>query len=50
MRNYPQVKYRLPEELKAWLEEQAKKNHRSNTAELIHRLSEDKKREEQAAA
>lgn len=50
MRTHPQMKFRLPEELKEWLEEQAKMNHRSHTAELVHRLMEEKRRQEQSAA
>lgn len=50
MRTDPQLKIRIPEELKKWLEEMAKENCRSQTAEVVYRLSEAKKQLEQAVA
>lgn len=50
MRTQPQFKMRLPEELKKWLEEQAQANCRSQTAEIVFRLTEEKRRQEQAVA
>ncbi|MGP5356484.1 Arc family DNA-binding protein [Pseudomonas helleri] len=50
MRTQPQFKTRLPEELKEWLEEQARANCRSQTAELVYRLKEAKRQQEQATA
>ncbi|MDF3175056.1 Arc domain-containing protein [Pseudomonas sp. ER28] len=41
---------RLPEELKQWVETEAKRNYRSQTAEIVFALMEEKKRREQAAA
>lgn len=49
-RTDPQFNLRLPEELKAWLADQAKKNCRSATAELIYLISREKGRQEQARA
>ncbi|MBF8793481.1 Arc family DNA-binding protein [Pseudomonas monteilii] len=49
-RKDPQFNLRLPEELKQWVEEQAAKNHRSQTAELVFLISEEKRKQEQAAA
>lgn len=39
----PQFKVRLPEDLKEWIKEQATKNCRSQTAEIVYRLGEAKK-------
>ncbi|WP_346015710.1 Arc family DNA-binding protein [Pseudomonas sp. ER28] len=50
MRRNPQLKMRLPEELKQWVETEAKRNYRSQTAEIVFALMEEKKRREQAAA
>ncbi|PTT90429.1 Arc domain-containing protein [Pseudomonas sp. HMWF031] len=44
-----QFNLRLPQELRQWVEAQAQENHRSKTAEIVFRLSEEKKRQEQAA-
>jgi len=49
-RKDPQFNLRLPEELKQWLENQAQENCRSQTAEIVFRLMEEKRRQEQAAA
>lgn len=49
-RKDPQFNLRLPEELKQWLENEAQKNLRSQTAEVVFALMEEKKRREQAAA
>ena len=49
-RKDPQFNLRLPEDLKKWLEVQAQKNCRSQTAELVFMISEEKRRQEQAAA
>ncbi|MCY1388631.1 Arc-like DNA binding domain protein [compost metagenome] len=49
-RKDPQFNLRLPEDLKQWVEAQAQKNHRSQTAELVYLISEEKRRQEQAAA
>ena len=45
-----QLNLRLPEDLKKWVESQAEKNCRSQTAELVFMLTQEKKRQEQAAA
>ncbi|MFG0400568.1 Arc family DNA-binding protein [Pseudomonas sp. zjy_11] len=50
MRTDPQMKVRLPEELKQWVEAEAQRNCRSQTAEVVFALLEEKKRREQAAA
>jgi predicted HicB family RNase H-like nuclease len=60
MSNKPQEKYpseklpkfmvRFPPALKAWLAEQAKKNRRSQSAELIHRLEHARNKEQCEAA
>lgn len=47
-RKDPQFNLRLPEALKQWLETQAQENCRSQTAEIVFRLSEEKRREQQA--
>lgn len=39
----PQMKIRLPKELKDWLEEQARANCRSQTAEIVFRLEQAKR-------
>ena len=49
-RQDPQFNLRLPEGLKLWVEAQAQKNHRSQTAELVFLISEEKRKQEQAAA
>lgn len=49
-RKDPQFNLRLPDELKQWVETQAQRNHRSQTAELVYLISEEKRRQEQAAA
>lgn len=49
-RKDPQFNLRIPEELKEWVEAQAQKNHRTQTAQLVFLISEEKKRQEQAAA
>lgn len=49
-RKDPQFNLRLPEELKQWVGERAAKNHRSQTAELVFLISEEKRRQEGAAA
>lgn len=50
MRTDPQMKVRLPEELKQWVETEAQKNCRSQTAEVVFALLEEKRRREQAVA
>ncbi|ROQ53670.1 Arc family DNA-binding protein [Pseudomonas putida] len=50
MRKDPQMKLRLPEELKQWVEIEAQKNLRSQTAEVVFALLEERKRREQGAA
>jgi hypothetical protein len=49
-RKDPQFNLRLPEALKQWVENEAQKNFRSQTAEVVFALMEEKKRREQAAA
>ncbi|MGP5566261.1 Arc family DNA-binding protein [Pseudomonas helleri] len=49
-RKDPQFNLRLPEELKQWIESQAQANCRSQTAELVYRLREAKRQQEQAIA
>lgn len=49
-RKDPQFNLRLPEDLKQWVENQAQKNCRSQTAEIIFRLMAEKARQEQAVA
>ncbi|AZD93012.1 MULTISPECIES: Arc family DNA-binding protein [Pseudomonas] len=49
-RKDPQFNLRLPEELKQWVENEAQKNFRSQTAEVVFALMEEKKRREQAMA
>lgn len=39
----PPFTVRMPEKLRKWLEEQAKKNYRSLNSELVARLEESKK-------
>lgn len=48
MRTNPQMKIRLPQELKAWIEAKAAENVRSQTAEIVYRLEQAKKLEEAA--
>ncbi|MGR6497974.1 Arc family DNA-binding protein [Pseudomonas fulva] len=48
-RNHQQFNIRLPEEIKQWIEEQARINCRSQTAEVIYWLTAEKRRQEQAA-
>lgn len=43
-----QVNVRMPDALKAWLQEQAAANRRSFTAEVVIRLEESKKMQEAA--
>lgn len=50
MQRYVQIKLRLPEDLKQWLTSEAQKNCRSQTAEIVFSLQEEKKRREQAEA
>ncbi|HED4877396.1 TPA: Arc family DNA-binding protein [Stenotrophomonas maltophilia] len=38
--NDPQVKFRLPVELKAWVEQQAAKNRSSMTSEVVRAIRE----------
>ncbi|QHA83563.1 Arc family DNA-binding protein [Pseudomonas mediterranea] len=49
-RKDPQFNLRLPEELKQWVESQAQENCRSQTAEIVFRLMEEKRRQDQANA
>lgn len=49
-RKDPQFNLRLPEELKKWLEQQSQKNHRSQTAEMVFMITQEKQRQEQAVA
>ncbi|WP_371136057.1 Arc family DNA-binding protein [Pseudomonas sp.] len=44
----PQVVVRMPENLKAWLKEQAKANRRSQNAEIVYRLEKAKSQAEAA--
>lgn len=50
MRTDVQVNFRLPHELRAWLETQRVKNRRSLTAEIVIAIQERKEREEQQEA
>lgn len=43
-----QMKIRLPDELKRWVEAQAKANCRSQSAEIVFRLEEAKRQQEAA--
>jgi hypothetical protein len=49
-RKDPQFNLRLPEEVKEWVEQNAKENCRSQTAEIVFWLTAAKKRQEQAIA
>lgn len=49
-RKYPQFNLRLTEELKGWVEQNAKENCRSQTAEIVFWLMAAKKRQEQTDA
>ena len=49
-RKDPQFNLRLPEEVKEWVEQSAKENCRSQTAEIVFWLTAAKKRQEQAVA
>lgn len=49
-RKDPQFNLRLPEEIKAWVEKNAKENCRSQTAEIVFWLATAKKHQEQAVA
>lgn len=44
----PQMKIRLPEGLKQWIEVQAKTNCRSQTAEVVFRLEQSRIQHEQS--
>lgn len=44
-----QFKLRLPGDLKAWVCRQAKANHRSQNAEIVHRLEQAREQQEKAA-
>lgn len=44
-RNDPQMKIRLPEEVKEWLETRAKKNVRSQNAEIVFILKNEMERQ-----
>lgn len=45
-----QLKIRLPEKLKKWVEEEAKVNRRSRSAEIVIRLEAEMKRQRQTFA
>lgn len=49
-RKDPQFNLRLPEDVKEWVEQNAKENCRSQTAEIVFWLISAKKRQEEAAA
>ncbi|MBD1602252.1 Arc family DNA-binding protein [Pseudomonas typographi] len=49
MRTDQQMKVRLPEELKQWVEMEAQRNCRSKTAEVVYALMAEKRRREQAS-
>ncbi|WP_418952299.1 Arc family DNA-binding protein [Pseudomonas atacamensis] len=49
-RKDPQFNLRLPEEVKEWVEQSAKENCRSKTAEIVYWLMAAKRRKEQAVA
>lgn len=44
-RSDPQFKLRLPENLKAWVEEEAKKQHRSINGQIIYLIEQAQKKE-----
>jgi hypothetical protein len=44
----PQMKIRLPQHLKDWIEEKAAENVRSQNAEIVYRLEQAKKLQEAA--
>ncbi|MGY8624342.1 Arc family DNA-binding protein [Chromobacterium violaceum] len=46
-RQVSQTPVRLPEEIKAWLKHKAIDNHRSLNGEILARLEESRKREEE---
>lgn len=48
-RKDPQFNLRLPEDVKEWVEQNAKENCRSQTAEIVFWLTAAKKRQEQTA-
>lgn len=48
-RSDPQMKIRLPKPLKDWIEERAAENVRSQTAEIVFRLEQARKLEQEAA-
>jgi hypothetical protein len=41
----PPLQVRVPTDLKAWLKEQAQKNHRSLNGELVYRLERSRQQE-----
>lgn len=45
-RKDPCIYMRIPQELKAWLQEQAQASRRSLTAELVHRLENSRQMEQ----
>jgi hypothetical protein len=45
----PPVGFRLPPDLKEWLADQAVRNRRSQNAELVHRLEQSRRQEQQEA-
>jgi len=45
-----QLKVRFPEDLKQWLEEQAKSNRRSQSAEIVFRLAKERALQEEENA
>lgn len=49
-RNLPQVNLRVSPALKEWIAKKAESNFRSMNSEIVARLEESKKREEQAHA
>lgn len=48
-REEPQIKLRLPGDLKDWIYQQAKTNHRSQNAEIVYRLQQSRAQQEKAA-
>ena len=46
-RKDPQFNLRIPASLRGYLAEQAKANHRSQTAELVYRLEQSRMQDEQ---
>lgn len=49
-RNVPAMQIRVPEELKRWLKHQAVDNRRTLNSEVLHRLEQSRRQEEQRQA